>query len=204
MYIVFEGIVGSGKTTQSKKLAEYLRAKYPDREVIHVREPGGTPIAEDIRTLAQAKEWDEPMHPVCNAYLYASARAQLLHTVVQSALEAGKIVIADRSFVTSLAYQGEAQGLGFDKVLAINAEAVKDVIPDKIIYMDIPVEISLSRTFDAVGDKWEKMGKEFFEKIVIGYRKASQLEMFAGKWGNIDAIGTPDEISKRILDFLGK
>lgn len=89
-------------------------------------------------------------------------------------------------------------------MLAINAEAVKDVIPDQIIYMDIPVEISLSRTFDAVGDKWEKMGKEFFEKIVLGYRKASALEMFAGKWGTIDATGTPEEISTRILDFLGE
>lgn len=125
MYIVFEGIVGSGKTTQSKKLVEFLRNKYPDREVLHVREPGGTPIAEDIRTLAQAKEWDEPMHPVCNAYLYAAARAQSLHTVVEPALKQGKIVVADRSFVTSLAYQGEAQGLGFEKVLAINEEAVK-------------------------------------------------------------------------------
>ncbi len=104
---------------------EYLRAKYPNREVIHVREPGGTPIAEDIRTLAQAKEWDEPMHPVCNAYLYAAARAQSLHMVVEPALKQGKIVVADRSFVTSLAYQGEAQGLGFETVLAINAEAVK-------------------------------------------------------------------------------
>lgn len=204
MYIVFEGIVGSGKSTQSKKLVEYLRAKYPDREVIHTREPGGTPIAEDIRTLAQVKEWDEPMHPVCNAYLYAASRAQSLHSLVAPALAAGKIVVADRSFVTSLAYQGEAQGLGFEKVLAINSEAVKDTVPDKVIYMDIPVDISLSRTFDAVGDKWEKMGKEFFEKIVVGYRKASQLDMFAGKWGSIDAIGSQEEVFARIVEFVGE
>lgn len=204
MYIVFEGIVGSGKSTQSKKLVEYLRAKYPDREVIHTREPGGTPIAEDIRTLAQVKEWDEPMHPVCNAYLYAASRAQSLHSLVGPALEAGKIVVADRSFITSLAYQGEAQGLGFEKVLAINSEAVKDTVPDKVIYMDIPVEISLSRTFDAVGDKWEKMGKDFFEKIVTGYHKASHLDMFAGKWGSIDAIGSQDEVFARILEFVGE
>jgi len=202
MYIVFEGIVGSGKSTQSKKLVEYLRAKYPDREVIHTREPGGTPIAEDIRTLAQVKEWDEPMHPVCNAYLYAASRAQSLHALVAPALAAGKIVVADRSFITSLAYQGEAQGLGFEKVLAINSEAVKDTVPDKVIYMDIPVDISLSRTFDAVGDKWEKMGKEFFEKIVIGYHKASQLEMFAGKWQSVDAIGSQEEVFARIVDFV--
>lgn len=90
-----------------------------------MREPGGTSIAEDIRTLAQGKEWDEPMHPTCNAYLYAAARAQLLQTVVKEALAAGKIVVADRSFISSLTIQGEAQGLGFDRVLAINAEAIE-------------------------------------------------------------------------------
>ena len=88
MYIVFEGIVGSGKSTQSKKLVEHLRATYPDREILHVREPGSTPIAEDIRHLCQGKEWeDEEMHPLTNAYLYAAARAQTLHTIVYPALD---------------------------------------------------------------------------------------------------------------------
>lgn len=73
--------------------------------MIRVREPGGTSISEDIRTLAQGKEWDEPMHPVCNAYLYASSRAQLLQSLVREALAAGKIVVSDRSFISSLAYQ---------------------------------------------------------------------------------------------------
>lgn len=109
MYIVFEGIVGSGKSTQSKLLVEFLRGKYPEKEIIHVREPGSTPIAEDIRHLAQGKEWDEKMHPLTNAYLYAAARAQTLRTIVIPALQAGKIVISDRSFISSLAYQGAAQ-----------------------------------------------------------------------------------------------
>lgn len=88
MYIVFEGIVGSGKSTQSRKLVEFLREKYGSEEVIHVREPGSTPIAEDIRHLAQGKEWEnEDMHPLTNAYLYAAARAQTLHTLVKPALD---------------------------------------------------------------------------------------------------------------------
>lgn len=110
MYIVFEGIVGSGKSTQSRKLVEFLRAKYGDDAIIHVREPGSTPIAEDIRHLAQAKEWEnEIMHPLTNAYLYTAARAQTLHTIVKPALEDGKIVVSDRCFLSSCAYQGEAQ-----------------------------------------------------------------------------------------------
>lgn len=105
MYIVFEGIVGSGKSTQSKKLVAYLQEKYLNTEILHVREPGSTPIAEDIRHLAQGREWDEIMHPLTNAYLYAAARAQTLHTVVRPALDRGAIVISDRSFLSSLAYQ---------------------------------------------------------------------------------------------------
>ena len=108
MYIVFEGIVGSGKTTQVQKLVEYFRQS--GKIVTQVREPGSTPIAEDIRHLAQGKDWeDEPMHPLTNTYLYAAARAQTLHTVVVPALDAGHIVISDRCFLSSCAYQGEAQ-----------------------------------------------------------------------------------------------
>jgi dTMP kinase len=110
MYIVFEGIVGSGKSTQSKKLVEFLRQKYGQEQIIHVREPGSTPIAEDIRHLCQGKEWEnEKMHPLANAYLYTAARAQTLHTVVGPALDRGQIVVSDRSFLSSCAYQGEAQ-----------------------------------------------------------------------------------------------
>ena len=199
MYIVFEGIVGSGKSTQSKRLVEFLRQTYPDREVIYVREPGSTPIAEEIRTLAQAKEWEtEAMHPLTNAYLYAAARAQTLHTVVRPALEAGKIVVSDRSFLSSCAYQGEAQWLGINTILSINHEAIQGIIPDQVIYMDIDVETSLSRTFDAVGDKWEKMGKSFFESIVRGYTQCSQLDMMKDRFFRIDATGSPDEIFERI------
>ena len=112
MYIVLEGIVGSGKSTQSKRLVTYFTSLFPEKEILLVREPGSTPIAEDIRHLAQKKEWaDEVMHPLTNAYLYAAARAQLLHTIVKPALESGKIVISDRSFLSSLAQQGFAQGL---------------------------------------------------------------------------------------------
>ena len=114
MYIVLEGIVGSGKTTQVKKLVEYFKQNPPNPlsqggikpMVTQVREPGTTPIAEDIRHLAQAKHWeDEAMHPLTNAYLYAAARAQTLQTIVKPALERGDIVVSDRSFLSSCAIQ---------------------------------------------------------------------------------------------------
>ncbi len=200
MYIAFEGMVGSGKSTQSKKLVDFLTEKYGVWKVIHVREPGWTRIAEDIRHLCQAKLWeDEEMHPLTNAYLYTAARAQLLHTVVKPALESGKIVISDRSFLSSLAYQWEAQWLGFDTVLSVNKDAIDRILPDYIIYMDINIDTALSRTFDAVWDKWEKMWKEFFQSISLGYDKCEKLELLKDRFIRIDANRTQEEIFGDIL-----
>ena len=150
MYIVFEGIAGAGKSTQIQRLQEFFSRNYPNKEVLFVREPGSTPIATDIRELAQAKHWDDDyMHPLTNAYLYASARAQLLHTVVIPALAVENIVISDRSFLSSLAYQGEAQKLGFDKVMSVNKDAIEDILPDVVLYLDVDVDMAMKRTFDA-------------------------------------------------------
>ena len=203
MYIVFEGIVGSGKSTQSKKLVEFLRQKHGHEKILHVREPGSTPIAEDIRHLCQGKEWEnEIMHPLTNAYLYAAARAQTLHTIVKPALEDGKIVISDRSFLSSCAYQGEAQWLGIDMILSVNKDAIDWLIPDIIFYMDIDVETSLSRTFDAVWDKWEKMWRDFFDKIVLGYEKCEKLEIMKNRFIRIDASWNQDEIFQDIISKI--
>ena len=113
-YIVFEGVVGTGKTTQSKRLVEELKKQFPEKEVIWTREPGGSEIAEAIRTLVQATPFTEKMDPMCEAYLYASARAQSLRTVVLPVLAKGGIVVADRSFCSSVAWQGFGRGLGFE------------------------------------------------------------------------------------------
>ncbi|MBC7503968.1 dTMP kinase [Candidatus Gracilibacteria bacterium] len=203
MYIVFEGIVGSGKSTQSKKLVEFLCEKYGNEKILHVREPGSTPIAEDIRHLCQGKEWaNELMHPLTNAYLYTAARTQTLHTVVKPALESGQIVVSDRSFLSSCAYQGEAQGLGIDTILSVNQDAIRGILPDIVFYMDIDVETALSRTFDAVGDKWEKMGSDFFHSIVRGYDKCEKLDIMKNRFIRIDASGSQQEIFERIVQKI--
>lgn len=89
------------------------------------------------------------MHPLTNAYLYAAARAQLIHTKIIPELHAGKIVISDRSFLSSLAYQGEAQGLGFEKVMSINNDAIADCIPDIVFFISTDVDTAMSRVMDA-------------------------------------------------------
>ena len=164
MYIVFEGTVGTGKSTQSKLLVEKLQAHYPDREVIRVREPGKTPIAEAIRTLVQGTEFPEEMDPICEAYLYSAARAQLINTVIKPALARDAIIVSDRSFWSSLSYQGFAKGMSIETIWEINKPIVEDCLADLVIFFDMPVEIGLSRTFDGAGDKHELNGKEFFEQ----------------------------------------
>jgi dTMP kinase len=134
--------------------------------------------------------------------LYASARAQTLHTVVAPALSSGKIVVSDRSFLSSLAYQWEAQWLWFDTVLDVNKSAIQWVLPDIVLYMDIPVDIALARTFDAVWDKWEKMGKDFFEKIVMWYRKSADLDILRWHFEFIDATGTKEDIFQSITECI--
>ena len=234
MYIAFEGIVGSGKTTQVKKLVEFLR-KTPLRkgdvtewqgdwgsktnpqsslresssflkelpEVIHVREPGSTPIAEDIRYLAQGKEWeDEVMHPLTNAYLYAAARAQTLHTVVAPALERWDIVISDRSFLSSCAIQGEAQWLGIETILRVNDEAIRWIIPDIVVYLDIDIDLALSRISDEEWDKFEQERRDFYEAIVRWYEKCEKLEIMKNRFVRIDANGDEERVFHTIIDIL--
>lgn len=203
MYIVLEGIVGSGKSTQVKKLVEFLRSRYPDKNIVQVREPGSTPIAEDIRHLAQKKEWEnEDMHPLTNAYLYAAARAQTLQTVVKPSLEKWDIVISDRSFLSSLAQQWYTQWLGIERVLGINREAIDWVFPDIVFYLDIDAETALSRIFDEHGDKWEKMERSFFESIILGYEECEKLEIMKNRFVRVDASGNEEEVFARIIEVI--
>ncbi|GAB0175006.1 MAG: dTMP kinase [Candidatus Altimarinota bacterium] len=203
MYIAFEGIVGSGKTTQVKNLVEYFRSL--GKDVTQVREPGTTVIAEDIRHLAQGKEWEnEIMHPLTNAYLYAAARAQTLETVVKPALERGEIVISDRCFLSSCAIQGEAQGLGINRVLWVNKTAVGKIFPDMILYLDIDIERALARTFDEGGDKFEREGKDFYKKIIRGYEKISKWKKLESKFIRINADGNEEEVFQEIIHHINK
>lgn len=205
MYIVFEGLVGAGKSEQSKRLYEYYLEKYPKKEVIWTREPGGSPIAEAIRTVVQGTKFSEEMDPICEAYLYASSRAQTLRRIVKPVLDKGGIVIADRSFFTSLSYQAFGRGLGPELVTNINQTAISSVIPDAIIFMDLDIKVGLSRTFDEAGDKFESLDISFFKKAYQGYKYSrDNLKDFYKAWHDIDASGTRDEVFASILKALGE
>lgn len=203
MYIVLEWIVGAGKSTQMKLLLQALAVRYPDREVLHVREPWGTQIAEAIRTLVQGTDFSgETMHALTDAYLYAAARAQLLHTVVTPAREQGKIVIADRSFLSSMAYQGAVQGLGFDTIRSINQVAIQWCLPDRILFLDLPVDIGYHRTADAQWDKRERQPIEFFHKVADAYRALFAYATVQDMLVRIDADQSIEQVHEEIMRWV--
>ena len=202
MYIVLEWVVWTGKSTQSKKLAAWFRDQAPDKEVLEVREPGGTEIAEAIRTLVQATEFDEEMSPLTDIYLYASARAQLLESYVRPALERWAIVISDRSFASSLTIQWVAQGMGMERVREINKQAVRDTMPDMILFMDLDVDVWLSRTFDGEWDKFEKRKAEFSHKIYEGCEMLFDFPPTKDLMRRVDASGNVEEVFAHILHVV--
>lgn len=198
-YVIFEGCHGTGKTTQSKRLVEFLKKRFPNKEVIWTREPGGSEIAETIRKLVQGSGFSEEMDPYCEAYLYAASRAQTLRKVVAPVLDKGGIVIQDNSFITGLAYQAFARGLGIEIFMTINKIALNNFLPDIVIHLNLSLQTATTRAFDKDGDKFERLGIEFDKKVEAGYKKASKLPMFKGKWLNINAEGDINDVFFKIL-----
>lgn len=142
------------------------------------------------------------MHPLTEAYLYAASRAQLLHTVVRPALDRGAIVISDRSVLSSLAYQGGAQGISIEDILSLNELALRGSDADIIFGLSVDIDTALSRTFDTAGDKFESYGREFFERVVLAYEKVSHMPHFQSQWQYIDASGEIESIHKTMLEVV--
>lgn len=200
-YIVFEGIHGTGKTTQSKRLVEFLKNRFPKRNVVWTREPGGSEIAEAIRKLVQATAFTEEMDPICEAYLYAASRAQTIRNVVRPVLKDNGIVVQDNSFLTSLAYQGGFRRLGIKKILTINEIALDGLWPDMVIYLNLDMRIAAQRKSDTHGDKMEMLVKKY-DEIVFSYRRASRLKELKNKWVTIKAGGEIEEVFYKIFKTI--
>ncbi|MDA9913247.1 dTMP kinase [Candidatus Nanopelagicales bacterium] len=144
-FVVFEGGEGSGKSTQVQELAARLRSL--GYQVVTTREPGGTPIAEQIRALVLAHHNAE-MGARCEALLFAAARAEHVEKTIRPALERGAVVISDRFVESSIAYQGAGRGLGMTDVADVSAWAIQGVQPDLTILLDVAPEIGLARAQD--------------------------------------------------------
>lgn len=162
MFVSFEGIDGSGKGTQVQLFTDYLQRKSVD--FIYVREPGGTPLGEQIREILLT---GQAMTSKAELLLFLASRAQLVETVIKPSLAQGKLVVADRFADSSVAYQGFARGLGVDIVKELNNFATGGLKPDLTFYIDVPVELAFLRKKSL--DRIEAEGKNFFIKVREAY-----------------------------------
>ncbi len=153
LFLSFEGGEGSGKSLQARGLAQTLTER--GLEVVLTREPGGTAAGERIRDiLLHAREI--PLSPEAQVLLFSSARAQLVREVIRPALDAGKIVIADRFFDSSVVYQGHGQGVPLEAIRQVTALAVGTLVPDRTFLLDVPVEVGLARSGWRAEAKWDR------------------------------------------------
>lgn len=175
MFITFEGLDFSGKTTQAKRLIERLRAA--GQTVQFIREPGGTRISERIRTLLLDKDFPE-MSETAELFLFSASRTQLVREVILPALRRGETVVCDRYHDSTTAYQGYGRGLDREAVHLINRFATLGVNPDITILIDIPID-EIERRKKAAGlafDRMESSGREFYERVRNGYHELAGKE----------------------------
>ena len=199
IFITFEGIDGCGKSTQCELLKNYLEDI--GKEFIFVREPGGTVIGERIREILLDKK-NTQMTARTELLLFEAARAQITDEVIKPALDEGKIVLCDRFFDSSSAYQGMARGMGMDFVAGLNMAATGGLQPDITFFFDISAEEALERRGKRgeASDRIELAGLKFQEDVRKGY-----LELAANSEGRIVTIDAKlgiDEIFEQIKDTL--
>ena len=206
MFITIEGTEGSGKTTVAKELAKLLTSN--GYEVVHTREPGGTPISESIRNVILDKN-NTSMDGRTEALLYAASRRQHLVEKIWPALKEGKIVLCDRFLDSSLAYQGYARGLGYDEVLNINLFATENTYPDLTLFFVIEPEAGLQRIAKNKNREVNRVELEklpFHQKVYDAVIELSKK--FPERYVTIDASQSLENVIKdaynAILERLGK
>jgi dTMP kinase len=202
--ITFEGIDYSGKTTQVKKLVSYLRRK--GYKVILLREPGGEKVSENIRQVLLASK-NTGMNPVTELLLYIASRAQLVSKIILPALKNGKIVICDRFYDSTLAYQGYGRGLDKKMIEYLNKISTLGIKPDLTILIDIPIQVFVKRMRknNKKKDRIEKEKVDFYKKVRDGYLKIARREK--KRFRVIDGSCEIDEIwseVKKIADIFLK
>lgn len=182
MFITLEGPDGSGKTTQVPRLAEYLRSR--GLQVLTTREPGGTPISDQVRQVIMSMK-NQEMDPRTEILLFCAARAQLVNQLVRPALEQGMIVISDRYADSTLAYQGYGHGYDRDFLRQLLHFATGGLVPDLTCYIDLDAETGLLRR--KKGGEWNRMDAyqlDFHRRVRQGYLEMARQE--PQRWVVID------------------
>lgn len=194
-FITFEGGEGVGKTTQLKLVADELRKKGYD--VITTREPGGTPLGEKIREILLKGEVDK-MEPITEALLFTAVRANHVSRVIKPALESGKIVLCDRYYDTTSAYQGFAHGLGIDKMQDLYKLSIGNFEPNLTVIFDIDPTKSHGNLTEM--NRFENMGNEWLSKGLEGFREIAKRN--PQRCALMNSVGTISEITERIMNII--
>lgn len=203
-FITFEGIEGSGKTTQIQMLSNYFEEQGIDH--VLTREPGGTAIGDQIRKLV-LNPANTDITPACEMLLYAAARAQHLEQVIRPALNEGRVVLCDRYLDATLAYQGYGRGLPIDLILSLHALEVLSLRPDLTVLFDLDARHALERArardLTAVPDetRFEQEDLAFHERVRAGYLRLAREG--PGRFAVVDARGDRPDVHRRALAVVG-
>lgn len=204
MFITFEGIEGSGKTTQQLRLGEHLRRR--ERAVVMTKEPGGTPLADRIRAILLDSA--NVIDPIAEVFLFAASRRQHTTEIIEPALARGEVVLCDRYADSTLAYQGFGRLIDLDRLRMLNDWATDALIPDLTLLFDLPEEVGLgrarSRNAAAPLDegRFELEDVRFFRRIREGYLSMATAE--PKRFVVIDADGSIEEVFARTLAELSR
>jgi dTMP kinase len=199
VFITFEGLDGSGKTTQAELLTEWLEEERGG--VVATREPGGTPLGERVRELLLE---GESIAPWSEAALFAAARAELVDRVIGPALAEGADVVSDRYLDSSLAYQGIARGLGVERVLALNIDPIRGILPDLTFLLLVDVDEARKRSPTA-RDRIEREGDAFLSLVDNGFRQLAGLfpQRIVAIEGNRPVHDVAKEIREHVRERAG-
>lgn len=192
MFITFEGPDGSGKSTQIRRLADHLRAL--GKDVLLTREPGGTPIGEQVREVLMTLK-NQAMHPRTEVLLFSAARAQLVHERLRPHLAGGGWALCDRFYDSTLAYQGYGHGLDVAALRALTEFATAGLRPHLTVLFDLDPAEGLRRRQHAAGQEWNRLDAyalAFHQRVRAGYHALAAAE--PDRWVVIDATPAPEAV----------
>ncbi len=199
-FITLEGPEGGGKSTQAKRLVDHLQAQ--GHEVLFTREPGGTEIGDQIRQVIMSLE-NKSMSPEAEFLLFSASRAQVVRELIEPQLERGGIVVCDRFYDSSLAYQGYGHELDLELLRTITGFVSGGLVPDLTFLLDLTSELGLERRKE--DGRWNRLDDydlAFHERVREGYHRLAEID--PDRWVQIDAAQTEDQIQEQIRAAVAK
>jgi len=202
-FITFEGPEGAGKSTQLRLLKDYINSR--ERECMITREPGGTPVAEQLREVIKHHNTEEPIFDESELFLLEAARAQHVRYIIEPAVKRGAVVLCDRFYDSTTAYQGYARGMDLEKLKFLNDFAVGSCKPNLTILLDLSPEEGFERTAvreetQNIHDRFELENLDFHRAVRNGFLEIAKNEPERVKI--VSAMGTPEEIHRKIMEFV--